>query len=47
MLINKENFSSATLISDNGFGYVWAGARATYGFDKGKVYYEVRVSNIF
>ncbi|KAK6623609.1 hypothetical protein RUM43_009461 [Polyplax serrata] len=44
MLINKENFFSATLLSDNGFGYVWAGARATYGFEKGKIYYEVRIT---
>lgn len=45
MLINKENFFSATLISHSGFGFVWAGARATFGFEKGKVYYEARVSN--
>jgi len=44
MLIDKDNFFSATLNNSDGFGYVWAGVRATHGFNKGKVYYEVKVS---
>lgn len=44
MLISKENFSSASVITHSGFGYVWAGARATFGYEKGKVYFEAKVS---
>jgi heterogeneous nuclear ribonucleoprotein U-like protein 1 len=45
IIIDKENFCSATPMHDHGFGYIWAGARATYGFQKGKVFYEVKVSH--
>ncbi len=30
-------------MSERGFGYVWAGARATYGATLGKVCFEVRI----
>jgi len=43
LIIDKENFTSATPMHDHGFGYIWAGARATYGFQKGKVYYEIKL----
>ncbi|XP_069692636.1 heterogeneous nuclear ribonucleoprotein U-like protein 1 isoform X2 [Periplaneta americana] len=43
LVIDKENFSSAAPMFDHGFGYIWAGARATYGFKKGKVFYEVKL----
>lgn len=47
LVIDKESFTSAAPMFDHGFGYIWAGARATYGFQKGKVFYEVKVSKLF
>jgi heterogeneous nuclear ribonucleoprotein U-like protein 1 len=47
LIIDKENFTCAAPMHDHGFGYIWAGARATYGFQKGKVFYEVKVSKLF
>ncbi|XP_033215687.1 heterogeneous nuclear ribonucleoprotein U-like protein 2 isoform X2 [Belonocnema kinseyi] len=44
LVIKKEDFFSATPMYSDGFGYVWAGARATYGFKTGKVFYEVKIS---
>ena len=44
LIINKESFLSATAMHNDGFGYVWAGARASYGFTTGKVYYEVKIT---
>ncbi|PNF41629.1 hypothetical protein B7P43_G07638, partial [Cryptotermes secundus] len=43
LVIDKESFASAAPMFDHGFGYIWAGARATYGFQKGKVFFEVRL----
>ena len=43
LIINKENFYSATLNNLEGFGYMWAGVRATYGYEKGKLFYQVKV----
>ncbi|XP_034244249.1 heterogeneous nuclear ribonucleoprotein U-like protein 1 isoform X2 [Thrips palmi] len=42
LVIEKDNFLSATPMHQQGFGYIWAGARASYGFSKGKVCYEVK-----
>lgn len=42
LVIDKENFVTATPMHQQGFGYIWAGARASYGFSKGKVCYEVK-----
>lgn len=47
LVIDKESFASAAPMFDHGFGYIWAGARATYGFQKGKVFFEVKVSKLF
>ncbi|XP_043479532.1 heterogeneous nuclear ribonucleoprotein U-like protein 1 isoform X2 [Leptopilina heterotoma] len=44
LIIKKEGFFSATPMHNDGFGYVWAGARATYGFNKGKIFYEVKIT---
>lgn len=44
LVIRKEDFLSATAMHSDGFGYVWAGARATYGFRTGKVFYEVKIT---
>lgn len=44
LVINKESFLSATAMHTGGFGYIWAGARASYGFTEGKIYYEVKIS---
>lgn len=30
-----------------GFNYMWAGARVSYGFNKGKVFYEARINTEF
>lgn len=42
LVIEKDNFLSATPMHQQGFGYIWAGARASFGFSKGKVCYEVK-----
>ena len=41
--INKTDFLTAAPLIDGGFAYMWAGARGTYGFHKGKVCFEVKV----
>lgn len=35
---------SAAPLTDGGFAYMWAGVRGTYGFLKGKLCYELKVS---
>jgi hypothetical protein len=44
LTIDQDSYTYGSPMSDQGFVYMWAGARATYGFNKGKVYYEVNVS---
>ncbi|KAG7209903.1 hypothetical protein KM043_011499 [Ampulex compressa] len=44
LIIDKDNFSSATPMHNDDFCYIWAGARASHGFVSGKVYYEVKIS---
>ena len=44
LVINKGDFLNANPLTDGGFAYMWAGARATYGFSKGKVCFEVKVT---
>ena len=41
--ITPTDFCSVTAMSSRGFGYMWAGARATHGVSRGRVCYEVRV----
>nr|XP_018903360.1 PREDICTED: heterogeneous nuclear ribonucleoprotein U-like protein 1 [Bemisia tabaci] len=41
--IDPKNFREASPMSDQAFAYIWAGARATYGFNSGKVYYETKL----
>lgn len=43
LVINKENFVGAVPLAEQGFMYMWGGARSTYGFNSGKVYYEVKL----
>lgn len=31
----------------DGFNFMWAGVRASHGFNKGKVYYEAKVTSEF
>lgn len=45
LVIDKTKFVSATPMHNDGFGYVWAGARASFGFNGGKVYYEVKITH--
>ena len=42
--IDKESLCRAEPMVGHGFGYVWAGARATYGFISGRICYECKVS---
>ena len=46
LTISKTDFVSAAPLTESGFAYMWAGARATYGFEKGKIYFEVKVMRI-
>ena len=45
LAISKEDFCSAKAMSHAGFGFMWAGARATYGATRGRVCYEVRIDS--
>ncbi|XP_012219310.1 heterogeneous nuclear ribonucleoprotein U isoform X2 [Linepithema humile] len=44
LIINKQGFLSAMPMHDNDFCHLWAGARASYGFINGKVYYEAKIT---
>ena len=41
--IDVNSRCEATPLTSNGFGYVWHGAKATYGFSYGRIWYEVTV----
>ncbi|XP_076242178.1 uncharacterized protein LOC143184084 [Calliopsis andreniformis] len=43
LVIDKEGFFTATPMYSDGFLHMWAGARASYGFLCGKVYYEAKI----
>ncbi|KAI9565446.1 hypothetical protein GHT06_009238 [Daphnia sinensis] len=43
LTISKTDFVTGTPLTEAGFAYMWAGARATYGFLTGKICYEVKV----
>ncbi|XP_066970072.1 heterogeneous nuclear ribonucleoprotein U-like protein 1 [Macrobrachium rosenbergii] len=45
LIIDKETFLSAKPVTSDGFAYVWHGVRATYGFQRGRVFYEVKVED--
>ncbi|XP_014213094.1 heterogeneous nuclear ribonucleoprotein U-like protein 1 [Copidosoma floridanum] len=47
LVINTINYFSASPMQGEGFNYMWAGARASHGFNKGKVFYEARVNTEF
>ncbi|KAG0716808.1 Heterogeneous nuclear ribonucleoprotein U-like protein 1 [Chionoecetes opilio] len=42
LVISKDDFLSAQPLTMQGFGYVWHGVRATYGFTRGRVFFEVK-----
>ncbi|KAK2711858.1 heterogeneous nuclear ribonucleoprotein U-like protein 1 isoform X2 [Artemia franciscana] len=44
LVIDKESLSKASPISTSGFGYMWAGARCTYGVAKGKIVFQVKIT---
>lgn len=46
LAINKPDLCSARPLSDGALALAWAGARSTYGVNKGKVCYEVQVNEI-
>lgn len=45
LLIDKDGFVSATPMHNDGFCYIWAGARASYGYTSGKIYYEAKITD--
>lgn len=45
LVISKEDFLSAQPLTMQGFGYVWHGVRATYGFTRGRVFFEAKVED--
>lgn len=45
VIISKEDYLSAQPLTMQGFGYVWHGVRATYGFTHGRVFYEAKVED--
>ncbi|XP_033330942.2 uncharacterized protein LOC117222977 [Megalopta genalis] len=46
LVIDKEGFFMATPMHNDGFLHMWAGARASYGFLHGKVYYEAKIVDL-
>ncbi|XP_020294634.1 heterogeneous nuclear ribonucleoprotein U isoform X2 [Pseudomyrmex gracilis] len=47
LIIDKEGFVCATPMHTDDFCHMWAGARASYGFISGKVYYEAKITEHF
>ncbi|XP_058810334.1 heterogeneous nuclear ribonucleoprotein U-like protein 2 isoform X2 [Phymastichus coffea] len=47
LVINALNFLSASPMQGDGFNFMWAGVRASHGFNKGKIYYEAKVTSEF
>ena len=43
--MDKNDFCSAKAMSHEGFGLMWAGARATYGLTRGRACFEVRIES--
>ena len=43
--LETDQFCSAKVKSEKGFGYMWAGTKATYGVTNGKVCYEVIIDS--
>ncbi|KAL8609349.1 hypothetical protein ACOMHN_008143 [Nucella lapillus] len=43
LAIDPDGFGASVLLKPPGFCFTWAGARATHGVCKGKVYYEVHI----
>ena len=43
LVISKTDFVSAAPLTDGGFAFMWAGARASYGYAIGKICYEIKV----
>ncbi|XP_050592147.1 heterogeneous nuclear ribonucleoprotein U-like protein 2 isoform X1 [Bombus affinis] len=43
LVIDKDGYFTATPMHNDGFSHMWAGARASYGFLCGKVYYETKI----
>ncbi|CAG0879938.1 unnamed protein product [Cyprideis torosa] len=43
LVIDKTSFLSCQPLTGGGFAYVWAGARGSYGFERGKVFFEAKI----
>lgn len=42
--VSKEDFLTGEPFFKDGWGYVWSGVRATHGFESGKVFFEVKLT---
>ena len=42
--MEEDEFCSAKPMSEKGFGFMWAGAKATYGATRGRICYEVVIN---
>jgi heterogeneous nuclear ribonucleoprotein U-like protein 1 len=47
LVIDTTQYFSASPMQGDGFNFMWAGVRTSYGFSKGKVFYEARVNARF
>ncbi|XP_064089255.1 heterogeneous nuclear ribonucleoprotein U-like protein 1 [Macrobrachium nipponense] len=45
LIIDKETFLSAKPMTSEDFAYAWHGVRASYGFLRGRLFYEVKVED--
>lgn len=45
LIIDPKTMLSAKPLSKDGFGYIWSGVRATYGFNMGKYCFEVKITD--
>jgi len=43
LMIDEQTMMVGKPLNGSAWSYVWSGARSTYGFDIGKVYYEVKI----
>ncbi|XP_059144772.1 uncharacterized protein LOC131931953 isoform X2 [Physella acuta] len=44
LVIDQDGYGATVLNNPSGFCFTWAGARATYGICRGKVFYEVHIT---
>ncbi|KAL7299921.1 hypothetical protein TKK_0007243 [Trichogramma kaykai] len=47
LVLNPMTYLSASPMQGDGFNFMWAGARLSHGFNKGKIFYEAKVASEF